>query len=173
MSQYSGPAGASSLRTKSDSSQLGQGRMLVRVTCAGVLVGTAEFDSPLGLAHAPLVTTAGYACASAAAWRLARGFATTQYWSTRDGDFAGVAAGRWDGERLALEDETGRELGVRNIVLLEGLPGDGRTAVRVVADFRSAQDDVRGPRFAVISRSTLTITGDPCSRTRMRPQPSR
>ena len=110
--------------------------MFVRVTCAGVLVGTAEFDLPQGVSHAVLHKAAGYACASAAASRLAERFAGTQCVSPRDGDVAGVIAGRWGGGRLALEDETGRELAVNNIVLLEGLPGDGATAVRVVADFR-------------------------------------
>ena len=110
--------------------------MLVRVTCAGVVVGTAELDSPRGVVHAPVKTTAGYACASAAAWRLGRQFACTQVWLPRDRDFAGSAASRWDGDRLALEDEMGRELAVNSIVLLEGLPGDGATTVRVVADFR-------------------------------------
>ena len=65
-------------------------------------------------------------------------FASTQFWLPPDGDFADVAAARWEGGRLALEDLTGRELAVTNIVVLEGLPAspdDG--SVRVVADFRS------------------------------------
>ena len=116
--------------------QLEKGRMFVRVTCAGVVVGTAEFETPHGVAHAILYPTAGYPCAAAAAWRLGRQFARTQYCLPSDGDFASVAAGRWDGDRLALEDERGRELAVNSVVLLEGLPGDVATTVRVVADFR-------------------------------------
>lgn len=110
--------------------------MLVRVTCAGVLVGTAEFDPPEGLAHALLQPTAGYACASPAACRLARQFETRQLWCSQRADFGSVAATWWDGERLAIEDATGRELGVSSVVLLQGLPTDSATAVRVVADFR-------------------------------------
>jgi catechol 2,3-dioxygenase-like lactoylglutathione lyase family enzyme len=117
--------------------------MLVRVTCAGVLVGTAELDNPRGLSHALIETTDGYAFASAAARRLGREVAATQFCSPRDGDFARIAAERWDGDRLALEDRTGRELQVSNMVLLEGLPGDGPTAVRVVADFRLDGDHAR------------------------------
>jgi hypothetical protein len=147
--------------------------MLVRVTCAGVLVGTAELDNLQGLSHALLETTEGYASASATACRLARGFATTRLWSPRDGDFARIVAERWDGDRLALEDDTGRELQVNNIVLLEGLPSDRPTAVRLVADFRVDPDHTGGPRFASLSRSTVTPREDQCSRTRMPPQRSR
>ena len=112
--------------------------MLVRVTCAGVLVGTAQFDPPRGLAHASLDPTPGYASAASAAQRLGRQLATTQFWSPRRGDFADATGRRWDGGRLALEDETGRELGVNSVVLLEGLADSpGPTAVRIVADFRS------------------------------------
>jgi hypothetical protein len=65
-------------------------------------------------------------------------FATTQFWLPPDGDFADVAGARWEGARLALEDLTGRELAVNNIVVLEGLPADPDDGpVRVVADFRS------------------------------------
>jgi hypothetical protein len=111
--------------------------MLVRVTCGGVLVGTARFDPPDGLAHATLVPSVGYGLVSVAAQKLGRQFATTQFWSPLDGDFADVAATRWEGGRLALADDTGRELGVNNIVLLEGPPGDADgNLVRVVADFR-------------------------------------
>jgi hypothetical protein len=110
--------------------------MLVRVTCAGVLVGTAEFDPPDGLAHAPLRPTAGYSCAAPAACRLALRFEARQFWPPERGDFGSVAATWWDGERLALEDVHGRELGVSSVVLLEGLPSDSATVVRVVVDFR-------------------------------------
>ena len=161
MSQYSTPIGANSLRTKSDLLALGKVVMFVRVTCAGVLVGTAEFDNPRGLSHALIETTEGYACASAAARRLGRELATTQFWSSRDSDFARIAAERWDGDRLALEDGAGRQLSAGNIVLLEGLPYDGPTAVRVVADFRPDRDHARGPRFASLSRSTFTPSGGP------------
>ena len=110
--------------------------MLVRVTCAGVLVGTAQFDPPRGLAHASLDPTPGYASAASAAQRLGRQLATTQFWSPRRGDFADAAGRQWDGGRLALEDETGRELGVNSVVLLEGLADSPGPAVRIVADFR-------------------------------------
>ena len=69
---------------------------------------------------------------------LAAQFATTQFWRPSDGDVADVAATRWAGGRLALEDMTGRELAVANVVVLEGLPADPSDGpVRVVADFRS------------------------------------
>lgn len=111
--------------------------MVVRVTCAGVLIGTAEFDPPEGLASANLAPGPGYALAAQAARVLGREFATTQYWTPLERDFADAIATRWEGGRLALEDSTGRELGVNNIVVLEGPPGgpDG-SLVRVVADFR-------------------------------------
>lgn len=109
--------------------------MFVRVTCAGVLVGTAEFDLPRGLAHAFLEATAGYACASLSARRMADQVSMTTHWAPGDGDFGAEIAARWSGGRLALEDDTGRELGVNGIVLMEGLPGD-LNVVHVVADFR-------------------------------------
>jgi hypothetical protein len=112
--------------------------MLVRVTCGGVLIGTAAFDPPEGVAHAALSPTRAYVLASIPARSLGGQFASTQCWLPEDGDFADVAAARWGGPRLALEDMTGRELGVNNILLLEGLPGaPGESTVRVVADFRS------------------------------------
>ena len=115
--------------------------MLVRVTCAGALIGTAEFDPPQGVAHASLVRTQGYDVVSPAARSLARALAHTQC-CCGGRDFADVAATQWEGERLALEDETGRELAVSNVVVIEGIAaGPGESAIRVVADFR--QDPAR------------------------------
>jgi hypothetical protein len=112
--------------------------MVVRVTCGGILSGTAHFDPPEGVAHAPLSPTRAYVLASPAARSLGSQFASTQFWLPSDGDFADVAAARWDGARLALEDTTGRELAVNSILVLDGLPGaPGESTVRVVADFRS------------------------------------
>lgn len=111
--------------------------MVVRVTCAGVLIGTAQFDPPHGLAHASLSPTSDYAFTSAGARALGRELALTRCWCPRDGDFADVAAARWTGGRLALEDTAGREIEVGNVVVLEGSPrGPSGRAVRVVADFR-------------------------------------
>ena len=135
--------------------------MFVRVTCGGVLIGTAHFDPPEGVAHAPLSPTRGYALASMAARSLGVQFASTQFWLPPDGDFADVAATRWEGARLALEDMTGRELAVSNIVVLEGLPAsadDG--SIRVVADFRSdlarAEARLRSTRTGDGSRTRRT-----------------
>jgi hypothetical protein len=92
---------------------------------------------------------------------LAAQFATTQVWLPSDGDFADVAATRWAGGRLALEDMTGRELAVANVVVLEGLPADPDDGpVRVVADFRSdlARAEAR-------LRSSRTGDGNPTRRT--------
>ena len=111
--------------------------MLVRVTCGGVPIGTAQFDPADGLAHATLERTVGYARVARAAQALGRELAVTRFWSPADGDFADVAAARWDGARLAVEDETGRELGVSNLLVLEGpVPSEDGSLVRVVADFR-------------------------------------
>ena len=109
--------------------------MRVRVTCAGVVIGAADFQPAEGLAYAPLTPRAGYAMAAAAARVIGEQFARTQVWSPVVGDFADEAAARWTGERLALEDETGRELGVGNVVVLE-LPRSDEVAITVVADFR-------------------------------------
>jgi hypothetical protein len=102
-----------------------------------VPIGTARFDPPEGLAHATLERTVGYARVAPAAQALGRTFEVTQFWSPVNGDFADVAAARWEGARLALEDETGRELSVNNVVVLEAplASGDG-SLVRIVADFR-------------------------------------
>jgi len=89
--------------------------MHVRVTCAGVVIGAAEFNPADVLAHARLTPSIDYAIAAAAAQELGYGFTHTQFWSPILGDFADEAAGRWRGGRLALENETGRELGVNNI----------------------------------------------------------
>lgn len=111
--------------------------MRVRVTCSGVLIGFAEFEPPDGLAHTVLSPAPGYALASAAAQVLARDLAKTQRWRVYEGDFADIAAARWEGGRLALEDETQRELGVTNIVVLEYPPiGEHAPVTRIVADFR-------------------------------------
>jgi hypothetical protein len=120
--------------------------MLVRVTCGGVIIGTAEFDPPVGVAHTTLTPTPAYLVAIAAAQRLGRCFARRQYWCPADGDFADHAATLWEGPRLALEDLTGRELGVPNVVVLEGMPGaDGGTTIRVVADFRADSARIVAP----------------------------
>lgn len=112
--------------------------MLVRVTCDGVVIGTADFQLADGLAHAPVTPAAAYVLADSAARSLGRQLARRQYWTAIRGDFACVAAARWEGGRLALEDMTGRELCADNIVVVERPPGvPGERTVRVVADFRS------------------------------------
>ena len=111
--------------------------MRARVTCAGVVIGTAQFDQLRGLAHASLSTTADYASSSRSAKALGRRLARTEYWPAADGDFADAAAARWKGRRLALEDMAGRAVNVRSLGVVEGQVGgpDGIT-VRIVADFR-------------------------------------
>jgi hypothetical protein len=117
--------------------------MLVRVTCGGVVIGTADFDPPRGVAHAPLSPTPAYVHAASSAQLLGRRFACTQFWLPPNGDFADVAAAEWDGERLALEDMAGSEISVGNVVVVEGLTSvDGESTVRVVADFRWDPADV-------------------------------
>lgn len=113
--------------------------MLIRVTCAGVVIGTAQFDPPSGLAHAALAPTTEYAIACAAARTLGQHLAGRRLWCRpEDGDFADAIAASWRGGRLALEDLTGRELCVANVAVIEGDPMKlGGTHVRVVADFRS------------------------------------
>jgi hypothetical protein len=62
---------------------------------------------------------------------------------------------------VALEDMTGRELAVANVVVFEGLPaGTGDGPVRVVADFRSdlARAEAR-------LRSSRAGDGNPTRRT--------
>ncbi len=134
--------------------------MLVRVTCGGVPIGTARFDRPEGLAHATLERTAGYVRVAPAAQALGRVFAVTQFWSPSAGDFADVAAGKWKGARLALEDAaTGRELGVNSVVVLETpLPSADESLVRVVADFR--------PDLARVEPFLRTLGRDGGGRTR-------
>jgi len=109
--------------------------MKVRVTCAGVIIGTADFEPAEGVSHASLTPSAAYSLTATAARDLGEQFARTQFWSPVQGDFADEAAARWVGGRLALEDEIGRELGVGNIVILEQ-PLVGARALTVVADFR-------------------------------------
>ena len=110
--------------------------MRARVTCAGIVIGTAEFLPATGLAHALLEPGPGYSFAAAPAQALGREFCRTQFWPHRAGDFADEAAARWTGDRLALEDVTGQELGVNNLVVLEFPEGVGEPAIRVIVDFR-------------------------------------
>jgi hypothetical protein len=102
------------------------------------VIGTAEFEQPVGVAHAALRPTPDYAAVSQVARQIGRRLALTEYHSPRDGDFADVVAARWGGDRLALEDMTGRELAINNIVIVEtpAFAPDG-SFVRVVADFRT------------------------------------
>jgi hypothetical protein len=110
--------------------------MLVRVTCAGVLIGTARIDSPSGLAHAPLYPATGYPIVAAAAQALGDELMHRPFWSPAEGDFAGVVAGRWQGGSLALQDLSGRALAVNNVVVLEPPALGARHPVYLVADFR-------------------------------------
>ena len=109
--------------------------MLVRVSCAGVLVGTARFDAPSGLAYAPLYPATGYTVVAGAAQALGDELMRRRFWSPSDGDFADMVAARWHGGSLALHDLTGRALEVNNAVVLEP-PTWGRHPVYLVADFR-------------------------------------
>lgn len=110
--------------------------MLVYVTCAGIVIGTAEFEPASGLAHAPLEPTPAYAFVAGAAQAVGRTLSDARLWSAVKGDFADAAAAEWSGERLALEDLLGRELGVNNLVVVEFPCEVGGAAIRVVADFR-------------------------------------
>ena len=109
--------------------------MLVRVTCAGILIGSAELLPATGLAHAPLQCSEGYPIAQHAARAAALRVTATQYWSAMDGDFADQMAHEWPGDRLALEDAYGRELSV-TVVVLDFPTPEPRPRVQVVADFR-------------------------------------
>jgi len=109
--------------------------MLVRVTCAGVQIGSAALDPSPGLAHARLFPTAGYVLAATAAQVLGYELTLTRYWPAFAGDFADAVAARWQGGPLALEDVTGRELGVEVVIFEESCGGSG--IVHVVADFRA------------------------------------
>ena len=133
--------------------------MLLRVTCGGVVIGTAEFDPPVGLAHAPLTPTSGYILAVTPAQTLGRKLAETRYWITADRDFADATATAWEGGRLALEDEMGRELAVNNIVVIDSpaIPV-GHATVRVIADFR--------PDLARVAARELTTGPPPGNRNR-------
>ena len=98
----------------------------------GVPIGSARFDPPSGLAHAPLVAGAGYQRMRDNARRASLALGATQPWSALRGDFAEAFARQWENEgRLALADSHGRELGVSNLVVLERVDGPV-----VVADFR-------------------------------------
>lgn len=108
----------------------------VNVTCAGITIGAADFVPASGLAHARLDPAPGYTFASAAAQALGRDLSHTQPWLPGNGDFADEATRRWSGDRLALEDPVGRELGVNNLVVVELPAPIGGSAIRVVADFR-------------------------------------
>jgi hypothetical protein len=109
----------------------------VRVTCAGVEIGTAEFRAPNGLAHERLVTGPHYAIAFDAARRCALALSHTQHWSPRNRDFAAYFAEQWEGGRLGLEDKLGREFAVNSLVVIDH-PRDVSAEVILVADFRPA-----------------------------------
>ena len=108
----------------------------MNVTCSGIVIGAAEFVPASGIAHAPLEPGPGYVFAAVAAQALGRDLSRTQFWLPTNGDFADEAASRWSGERLALEDLVGRELGVNNLVVVEFPALVGGAAIRVIADFR-------------------------------------
>lgn len=112
--------------------------MRVRVSCAGIDIGEAEFEPAEGVAHARLVPAAGYAIAQDAARRAGLAISHTQHWSPLAGDFADAAASLlWTGDRLALTDELARELGVASVVVLERPEARAvEPLVTVVADFR-------------------------------------
>lgn len=114
--------------------------MRLRVTCAGVEVGWADFEPAAGVAHAMLDPGPGYPLAAAAAQAMGRMLAVSQYWPATAGDFADAATARWEGDRLALEDALGQELGVAGITLIERWAADAALRdpplVVIVADFR-------------------------------------
>ena len=112
--------------------------MLVRVTCAGVLIGTARIDTPSGLAHAPLYPATGYPMVADAAQALGDEVMHRPFWSPAEGDFAEMVAARWQGGSLALQDLAGRALAVNSLVVLEPPALGGRHPVYLVADFRGA-----------------------------------
>jgi len=111
--------------------------MRVRVTCAGIVIGIADFVPAAGVAHAVLEPEPGYSFAADAAQALGRELSSSdQFWPAGRGDFADEAAAQWSGDRLGLEDVVGRELGVNNLVVVEYPSFGGVPTIRVVADFR-------------------------------------
>lgn len=110
--------------------------MFISVTCAGVVIGSADLEPAAGLAHATLDAGPGYAIAAAAARALGERLRRTQYWSALQGDFAASVARDWEGDRLALEDDLGRELAVNNIAIIEYPATAREIPIRLVADFR-------------------------------------
>ena len=119
------------------------------VTCSGVRIGSADFN-PEGVAHAHLAHTAAYAMTLAAAAKLGVSFGHTQYWPPLKGDFAAEAAARWTGGRLALEDDTGREVAVNNMVIIHLLAAPSLERIlQVVADFRPGMARVEALLCAV------------------------
>jgi hypothetical protein len=108
----------------------------VRITCAGVTVGTAAFQCTQGVAYADLLPTDAYALVAAPARAIGDSIACTQYWGPNNDDFADALSARWTGHRLAVEDELGRELAISSIVIAD-LGALGTTkSIRVIADFR-------------------------------------
>jgi hypothetical protein len=106
----------------------------VRVTCAGVDIGTADFATPNGLAHARLIPGPRYGLAFEAARRCGLALSHTQHWSPLQADFAAYIAGEWVGGRLAIEDELGREFAINSLLVIDR-PRHAPD-VLVVADFR-------------------------------------
>jgi hypothetical protein len=106
------------------------------VTCAGIVIGSAEFPSLAGVAHARLDPDPGYPFAARAALKLGAELSGGLYWPADRGDFSDEASRRWNGDRLALLDELGRELGVNNVTVVEYPTRRGTGPIVVVADFR-------------------------------------
>jgi len=104
--------------------------MLVRVTCAGVQIGSASLDPSPGLAHARLFPTAGYVLAASAAQVLGYQLVLTRYWPAFAGDFADAVAARWQGGPLASVN------GPLNF-----------TRVKVLLDVNTKHVDHKGPKL--------------------------
>jgi hypothetical protein len=108
----------------------------VRVTCAGVAVGTAVFQRSEGLEYADLVPTDAYAMIAWHAQEIGTSLSRRHYWPPHRGDFAEALAEQWSGPRLAFESERGRELAVSSIVVSEFTAPGAAASIRVIADFR-------------------------------------
>ncbi|MEO8624582.1 MAG: hypothetical protein ABI625_26105 [bacterium] len=108
----------------------------VRVTCAGVTVGTAAFQRSEGLEYAALVPTDAYAMIAWHAQAIGVSLSRRQYWPPQHGDFAVALAERWGGPRLAFERDRGGELAVSSIVVSEFTAFGSAASIHVIADFR-------------------------------------
>jgi hypothetical protein len=110
--------------------------MEFRIICDGIPIGTTSIFPLVGLAHAELKAMPAYERVRYHALAAGRRLLDVGIWNVTNGDFAEEFARIWEGGRLGLIDDTGNEIAVASVVVVDWEHPSAVLKPRAVVDAR-------------------------------------